>query len=180
MEGSDLFPDAPAAAIAPPDDGIRRGQIQDGSYRYLLTRDWVAGLGKTLFLMLNPSTADGLRDDPTIRRCTHFSRRLGHRGYEVANLFAFRTPKPAVLFEAAAPIGPENDRHILEAADRVDILIVAWGPNGRWLHRDRAVLRLLAGKKIYCLGRTKEGHPRHPLMLRNDAQLEPYTSPWAA
>lgn len=54
---------------------VRRYALIDGEYRYLLDRDWwypdhpKGGLERLTFVMLNPSTADGEVDDPTIRRC---------------------------------------------------------------------------------------------------------------
>lgn len=40
-----------------------------GSYRYRLWSDWNNALPTLAFVMLNPSTADHLTDDPTITRC---------------------------------------------------------------------------------------------------------------
>ena len=49
-----------------------------GRYRYALSRDLGAsGQGVALFVMLNPSTADARRDDPTIRRSRVLARELG-------------------------------------------------------------------------------------------------------
>lgn len=92
-----------------------------GTYRYLLTR----ATGVTLFesqartvnfIMLNPSTADATADDPTIRRCIRFAMAWDYERLVVTNLFAFRATDPGDLRFAKDPIGPENDRHIIEAA----------------------------------------------------------------
>ena len=96
-------------------------------YRYRLTRRWDDGPTCT-FIMLNPSTADARKDDPTIRRCIGFARREGCAALLVINCFAFRATKPADLFAAEDPIGPENDRHIMAASlDADGQVIAAWG-----------------------------------------------------
>src|SRR5712664_2208515 len=79
-----------------------------GLYRYWLRRHWDAELPPVCFVMLNPSTADAERDDPTIRRCCGFSRRWGYGGIVVVNLYAFRTSDPCCLRNAVHPVGPEN------------------------------------------------------------------------
>src|ERR1700730_4474366 len=49
--------------------GERGAHISDcGTYRYRLWREWDRSLPTLAFLMLNPSTADHLTDDPTITR----------------------------------------------------------------------------------------------------------------
>lgn len=148
----------------------------DGVYRYGLWRHW--GPGPSLsFVMLNPSTADAALDDPTIRRCTGFARTLGHDGINVVNLYAFRATNPAELRTAVDPHGPENEawlRGRLEAARHgATTIVVAWGA---WLPDDHAAptFRNLArevGVTLRCLGRTKEGQPRHPLYLKGDSPL---------
>jgi len=45
-----------------------------GLFRYSLTREWFPALPPLGFVMLNPSTADAIADDPTIRRCVGFAR----------------------------------------------------------------------------------------------------------
>ena len=68
-----------------------------GSYRYTLTRDLGLAMKPKrpcLFVMLNPSTADALMDDRTIRRCKGFATREGCTSLTVVNLFAFRATNP--------------------------------------------------------------------------------------
>jgi hypothetical protein len=124
--------------------------------------------------MMNPSTADDNTDDPTIRRCKDFARRFGYAILDVVNLFAFRATEPIEIDYAHDPVGPETDHHIMEAVRESDDVIVAWGAMGAKYDRVEEVLRLLNGHPIKCLGVTKDGHPRHPLYLRNDAELIPY------
>jgi len=142
-----------------------------GLYRYTLTRGWDWAAPRIVFIMLNPSTADAARDDPTIRRCMGFARRWGFGVLHVVNLFAFRTSHVRQLRPAADPIGPGNDRSIVRALRCADAVLAAWGRHGRWRGRDEAVLARLAGRAgVYCLGLTTSGDPRHPLYVRADAR----------
>ena len=149
-----------------------------GLYRYALTRTWDLALPVLVFIMLNPSTADWQLDDPTIRRCMGFARDNGFGGIVVVNLFAFRATDPKLMKSAAAPVGADNEAAILDAARRRrpgDVFVAAWGVHGRLNERDRAVVALLEGEgvEVQCLGRTKDGHPRHPLYLPATAPLTP-------
>lgn len=139
-----------------------------GLYRYSLTREWDPELGRVLFVMLNPSTADARSDDPTIWRCIAFAMSWGFGSLEVVNLFAYRATCPHALVEVADPIGPENDRHIGEAVDRANLVIAAWGCRGGLYRRDAAVRPYMAAAK--CLGVTKAGHPRHPLYVKGNTR----------
>ena len=66
-------------------------------FRYWLHRDLASdGREGLVFVMLNPSTADAMHDDPTVRRCMAFGRRWGYRELTVVNLFALRATKPEV------------------------------------------------------------------------------------
>ena len=138
-----------------------------GTYRYLLQRSWNVRLKAVCFVMLNPSTANAQVDDPTIRRCLGFAKRLGFGQLEVVNLFALRATDPAKVRKHQDPVGPENDEHILTAVHVCDMTICAWGGNGGYKDRDTAVLRLLRDNGIvpHALRISKNGCPAHPLYL---------------
>lgn len=138
-------------------------------YRYRLGREWLTGKGGVLFVMLNPSTADAEKDDPTIRRCIGFAQRWGFQRLTVGNLFAWRATNPSDLLVADDPVGVENDYHLAEMSQEADAVIVAWGVPGAYRDRGPYVLRRVLAGKIEHLGLTKEGHPKHPLYLSNDA-----------
>jgi hypothetical protein len=90
-------------------DGVERSAAVSrcGRCRWWLRRtDPRGGSGRVVaFLMLNPSTADAQRDDPTIRRCLGFARAWGYSVLEVRNLFAWRATDPRELLTAADPVG---------------------------------------------------------------------------
>lgn len=120
--------------------------------------------------MLNPSTADAVKDDPTIRRVIGFARSWGCGSLQVLNLFAIRATDPRVMLAADDPVGPENDEHIareLRAAKSEDrFVLAAWGAHGGHRARDFHVMhRLVDGVDWRCLGRTHQGHPKHPLYV---------------
>lgn len=150
------------------------GAVIDGSgcYRYSLWREWDVNAPRVVFVLLNPSTADGTHDDPTIRRCIHFARSWRYGSLEVVNLFAYRATDPTVLRSVADPVGPENDRFVVAAHHRARTTVAAWGNHGTLLNRDQSMLRLLSeDRRVYCLGLTKAGQPRHVLYVRGSMLL---------
>lgn len=142
---------------------------RDGRYRYALGRRWDETRPQVLFIGLNPSTADALTDDRTVRRCIGFAQSWGCGGIAVANLFAFRTATPSELKLVADPVGPLNDAWLVRLIAGTELIVVAWGNDGRFRNRDRDVLKLVPQAK--CLGVTRGGAPRHPLYVERNVKL---------
>jgi hypothetical protein len=145
------------------------------AYRYLLTRVWNPSGEKALFVMLNPSTATEVQNDPTVERCERRARALGFGAFRVTNIFAFRATDPRVMRAMADPIGPGNDAAIADSAQGwADRIICAWGTHGAHLGRGAQVERLLraTGRPLYTLGLSQGGHPKHPLYIGYDRQPE--------
>lgn len=144
-------------------------------YRYLLTRVWNPDGQKALFVMLNPSTATEVQNDPTVERCERRARALGFGAFRVTNIFAYRATDPRVMRAAADPIGPGNDAAIADSAQGwADRIICAWGTHGAHLGRGAQVERLLrdTGRPLFTLGLSQGGHPKHPLYIGYDRQPE--------
>ena len=142
-------------------------------YRYSLARTWSDGQRVVAWIMLNPSTADSVRDDPTIRKAIQFSHRLGYDGMIAVNLFAFRATKPAALWAAKNPVGPRADQFIRKC-NGLDV-IAAWGAHGaKHPARYQKILSLLPQSRIFCLGTTASGQPKHPLYLPYSTSLTPF------
>lgn len=149
-----------------------------GLFRYQLGRKWGPG-PIACYIMLNPSTANAEVDDRTIGRCRSFAWREGCGGFVVVNLFAFRATDPKAMKAAADPVGPENDANIRDAIRCATAtggpVIAAWGKDGAYRGRDAAV-RASLGREVQCLGKTKDGHPKHPLYVKGDTPLIPLVS----
>jgi len=135
-------------------------------YRYLLTRVWGNG-PKALFIMLNPSTATEVQNDPTVERCERRARVLGFGAFRVTNIFAFRATDPRVMRAAADPVGPGNDAAILDSVNWADRILCAWGNHGLHLDRGAKVADMLraTGADLEHLGLTGQNQPRHPLYV---------------
>jgi len=143
-------------------------------WRYTLSRIWDSQKPMAQFICLNPSTADEIQDDPTVRRCINYARDWGYGGLVMTNIFAYRATDPKQMMAVPDPVGPLNDLYIYEVAIRAGIVVAAWGVRGPFLSRGKGVLELLAGLPVYCLRKTKEGHPGHPLYLRRDLKPSIY------
>ena len=151
-------------------------------YRYMLTRVWEPQGKRALFIMLNPSTATEVQNDPTVERCERRARALGFGAFRVTNIFAWRDTDPKAMRAAPEPVGPRNDVAILESCPWADRVICAWGTHGAHLDRGISVEALLrdTGVPLYHLGLTKEGHPKHPLYIGYKEQPRPWSVNGAA
>ena len=145
-------------------------------YRYSLTRIWDPDGPRVNFVMLNPSTATEVQNDPTVERCERRARTLGFGSFAVTNIFAWRDTDPKAMRATPDPIGPGNDAAIRDRAAWADQVIAAWGTHGAHLDRGRTVSTLLrdTGKPLFHLGLSKAGHPKHPLYLPYTQQPEPW------
>jgi len=152
-----------------------------GTYRYRLERPGEGALADAppiAFVMLNPSTADAERDDATIRRVRALARGFGRGRIVVANLYALRARDPTALLAHPDPVGPENDVHLAALAREAGDVVCAWG-NHADPGRAAEAAALLAGRgaRLWHLGRTKSGAPRHPLYVPRDVEPTRFDSP---
>lgn len=160
----------------------------DRAYRYVLRRDLgdpmvnkERPIGSFLLVIgLNPSTADETQNDPTITRCIGFAQSWGFRTLCMMNAFAFRATDPKEMKAQADPVGPDNNYHLKEAlrtcASCAGLALAAWGAHGDWKGRDLEIEAIagILGVQLFCFGRTRNRHPRHPLYLNKTLQPIPY------
>lgn len=143
-------------------------------WRYLLWRRWDEAKPVANFLMLNPSTADEVKLDPSCTRARRYAERWGYGALVVTNLFGWRATDPREMRSVRDPVGRGNDRAIAAAAREAAIVVCAWGNHGAHLGRSSEIKALLGDAKLHVLRLTGAGEPAHPLYLR--ASLEPL--PW--
>lgn len=149
-------------------------------YRYALWRRWrgTVNAEQVMFIGLNPSTADETEDDNTIRRCIRFAKDWGYCGIVMTNAYGFRATLPKCMKEGKHtpdslsitddPIGPRNTEVLIEQSKNVGLIIAAWGVHCEPA-REQGVCSAI-GLPIHCLGKTKDGRPRHPLYLKADTK----------
>jgi hypothetical protein len=159
------FPTPGRPVVVPPSAVISTDQL----YRYWLTRQW-SDAPPLVWVMLNPSTADALKDDPTIKICMGRARRGNFGGIIVVNAYGLRETFPDVMLRHPGRVGPDNDQHVRRAlwraARRGGAVLCAWGGNIE-PERAAAIYAILREEKVspLCLGVTKEGQPKHPLRI---------------
>lgn len=141
------------------------------NYRYTLWRWWdtLFQHGYVMFVGLNPSTADEVNDDNTVRRCIGYAKAWGYSGLCMMNLFAFRARFPKDMKAVKSPVGPDNDRLLIDLSKDAKIVVAAWGNDGSYMERGERVKTIIP--RLHCLRLTKSGHPWHPLYLPKN--LEP-------
>jgi hypothetical protein len=142
-------------------------------WRYLLWRRWDASKPAANFLMLNPSTADEHKLDPTCARARDYAERWGYGALIVTNVFALRSTDPGKLKTTEDPVGPGNDAAIVRAAKEAAVVVCAWGNHGLLLRRSSEVRAILRKYRIslHTLRLNANGEPAHPLYL--PASLKP-------
>lgn len=136
---------------------------EDRIYRYALWRIWSKGLPKLLVVGLNPSIADETTDDHTIKRCLGFAASWGFGGLIMTNVFAYRETDPMKMMEATDPVGPMNEVWLRHYNDKVSFVLAAWGQHCP--PRKAEEVCCLLNRPLHCLGKTKNGSPKHPLRI---------------
>lgn len=143
-------------------------------YRYLLRRHWGEG-PRWLFVMLNPSTATELANDPTVARCQTRAVRAGAGAMSVCNLFALRSTDPKALRRCDDPVGEANDATIAAEVLLADRIVCAWGADLAIGERGRSVVELIrrSGRQPLALQLNRDGSPKHPLYVAYAAEPQP-------
>ena len=151
----------------------------DKNHRYQLIR---GNIQKCIcFLMLNPSHADAVHDDPTMRKLKGFMSSLEYTGFIVVNLCSFITPHPRKLHNYMnkenniKKYDCLNDTHIKYAFKISKTIVAGYGVlKNQALQRRAEKILQMTNKPIHALKLTKAGFPAHPLYLKKDSSLIPF------
>lgn len=130
-----------------------------------------------LAILFNPSTADATVPDPTTSLLCHIASWNGFGGVTITNLCPLRCSEPDDAFEMMNGWSDRthvaaNEALISEEAAKARHVLFAWGAlAGRLAKRaakyedwiETRINFVAPGAAIYCLGKTAEGYPIHPL-----------------
>lgn len=152
---------------------------RDRLYRYALSICWAIGLPVLVVVLLNPSTADHMQNDPTVKRICERARRMGFGGVMILNAFAWRETDRLKMLQVSDPIGQLNDLFIiagLELAKVAGKVLVGWGNEGGHRGRSGEIVALMkhAGVQAHCLRLCANGQPGHPLYIGYDVPMVPW------
>ncbi|WP_446744280.1 DUF1643 domain-containing protein [Silvibacterium acidisoli] len=146
-------------------------------YRYQLKRVWDEALPSVLFVMMNPSTADPMFDDPTVAKCRRYATDWGFGTLLVGNTFAYRATDQREL-ASVDPFGPDNLNHLLDMAEMSAVIIFAYGLPHRSIRNLGAEYALRVRdaypEKAHVLKLCADGTPSHPLYLKGDLRPIPW------
>lgn len=161
-----------------------------GTYRLRLDRELDTLGGATIgFCLHNPSRAGTVENDPTTRRGIGFAGMWRASRLVFVNPWAGIATKPRDLWSMRDPVGPENDRHIVEAArecrESGGFMVAAWGailPPARAAATARLahVEALIRGTgcELRALGVNRDGSPKHPLYVPGNASPLAWPERW--
>lgn len=144
---------------------------KDHTRRFILDYTWDRTKTTLLFIGLNPSLASEEKSDPTITRVINFAKSWGMGRLLVGNLYSWVTPYPE---ECSLTIVKEDNDVLLEMADKSNIILLGWGAYKKAKNRAKNVLKLLYDYELSCLGKNKDGSPKHPLYLPKTTKLREY------
>jgi len=146
-----------------------------GKYRYYLHRIWDRQLPKVMCIGLNPSTANGEDDDPTIRNLCEFLTKNGYGGLYMLNLFALISSNPEDLRSCPDPL-KDNDDWLWIISQNCEDVIFAWGSFKQAKYRVKNMVNMFPN--ALCLGKTSKGDPIHPLAatvwMKAECKLQPF------
>lgn len=146
----------------------------DGRCRWSLSRIWEREKGLVLYTGLNPSRADKKVDDMTVKKGMGFADKWNFGGTMHGNAYPFITPYPRELAQCTDAEIEKNDAKLIEMARLASVVVLAWGSFPNFRERFDQVAKLLAPWNPICLGRTKDGFPKHISRIAYASPREPW------
>lgn len=125
----------------------------------------ITRVGYLAWVLNNPSKADGLEDDPTIRRLWTFTRAIGFHQMHVVNTNSYRATEPKDARTPSEEYLAINDQWLAHTHAKSGMTICAWGDKANPDLVARTVRALYALGPLHALRVTKQGNPQHPLYL---------------
>ncbi len=137
-------------------------------YRYMLWRIWDKDKPLIMFVGLNPSTANQVSDDPTIRRVKRFASDWGYGGVYMMNCFPYVSTNPENLRENGKD--ELNDRCLKMVGKKCEKIIFAWGSFDivKEMGRDKELKEMFPNAEALIIN--QDGSPRHPLYVKSNTK----------
>ena len=138
-------------------------------YRYALWRIWEPLKPRVMFIGLNPSTANEVDADPTIRSVGRIAKHNGSGGFYMMNCFPFVSTDPEQLRDHGNT--DQNDAWIRIVANVCSDVVFAWGGFSvvRDLGREAELRAMFPNAKALHIN--KDGSPKHPLYCKSTSQF---------
>lgn len=145
-----------------------------GKYRYTLSRVWNINGRVAMCIGLNPSTANGTKNDTTITNLVKLLQDSDYGALIMTNLFALISPSPEDL-RCPDPV-KDNDKWLEAASMKADDVIFCWGSFKQADYRAKSIIQQYPG--ALCFGKTATGKPLHPLAatiwMKSKCKLQPW------
>lgn len=145
---------------------------ENDEHRLVLERTWDdAGEADPFALWsgMNPSGAEALVNDLTILKECHWTKLIGLTRYVKTNTGTYRwTQSTTLSAKRAEMVHPDNLATIRALAAEAQIIVFSTGkPPDVLLAPTRTLFQALKrdGRKVMCLGTTKDGWPKHSSRL---------------
>lgn len=150
---------------------------EDKKFRYALWRKWKLAGKYIMFIGLNPSRADAVKNDLTITKLVHFAKQWGFDGLYMTNLFSYIEPDSAFIKKIDGTnyqqfIGEHCDEYLSLIHADCTQLVYCWGNFPNISFRSNTIIGKFPGGK--CFGKCKSGAPKHPVRLGYATKLELY------
>ena len=156
---------------------------EDRTYRYVLSKEWNSKRPRAMVVMTNPSSAGEVVLDMTTMYTLNNLVALGYGGVEIVNIFPIVVTKLKVDDVDLREI-ENSDKLIVELAEKVDSVIIAWGRVGEKSKTiEKRQIELLEKlqvfkDKLFIIGDGKGNVLFHPLAphIRFHWELIPFKS----
>ncbi len=137
-------------------------------YRYCLWRIWDRSKPMVMFVGLNPSKADEVEPDPTIKSVGRISKFNGYGGFFMMNCFAYVSTDPDQLIILGQS---ENGEWLKSVGSICADVVFAWGAFDivKATGRDWQLAELFPNAKALFIN--KSGSPKHPLYCKSETKL---------
>ena len=146
-----------------------------GLYRFELRRDIEPDdapsfvlAGTVAFLLNNPSTADAMKNDPTVVRGLGYTIAWGFSRMIFVNVNPYRSTDPERALLPSDEALDVNVAVLRRVAQEAELVVCGWGMKADAGLVKVATETMLPHVHLHALAYSKTGVPRHPLYLRKD------------